>query len=323
MSSPSGSFSIEVDRLTRRFGRFIAVNEVSFSVERGTIFGLLGANGAGKSTLIRMLCGLLRPTAGNASVAGIDVGKNPEEVKKRLGYMTQRFSLYEDLTVRENIEFFGGIYGLHPEGIEKRKAWVLEMAGLKGRENSLTRELAGGWKQRLALGCAVLHEPEVLFLDEPTGGTDPISRRDFWELINRFAERGTTVLATTHYIDEAEYCNRIVLMHEGRIIAEGSPGDLKKQIIPTPIYEVECSDIVEALNVLKAEAWVEQTSVFGALLHVGVPEKENADQAIRRTLGGRNIDVQRISFITPSLEDVFIRLIEREEAGEKRDTAHH
>ncbi len=221
--------AIETDRLTRRFGAFTAVDGVSFAVPPGTIFGLLGANGAGKSTTIRMLCGLLRSSAGTARVAGFDINRRPEEVKRSIGYMSQRFSLYLDLTVRENIRFFGGIYGLSLERLDERLAWVAGMAGLTGREDSLTGSLSGGWRQRLALGCAVLHDPPILFLDEPTAGVDPLSRRDFWELINRLAADGTTVLVTTHYLDEAEYCNRLVLMHAGRVVAEGSPAQLKEE----------------------------------------------------------------------------------------------
>jgi ABC-2 type transport system ATP-binding protein len=220
-------YSIEVSGLSKKFGDFVAVDNVSFKVAKGEIFGFLGANGAGKSTTIRMLCGLLNPTSGGATVGGFPVASRPEKVKERIGYMSQKFSLYEDLTVRENIRFFGGIYGLSRSRLSKRLPWVLEMAGLKGRGNTLTRELAGGWKQRLALGCALLHEPEIVFLDEPTGGVDPASRRRFWDLIYDLSVRGVTVFVTTHYLDEAEYCHRIMLMHAGKIIAGGSPRELR------------------------------------------------------------------------------------------------
>jgi ABC-2 type transport system ATP-binding protein len=223
------AMAVEARRLSRKFGGFTAVDSISFAVPRGSILGLLGANGAGKSTTIRMLCGLLRSSSGTASVAGYDINTQPELVKRNIGYMSQRFSLYLDLTVRENIRFFAGIYGLDRELAESRLAWVLELAGLAGREDRLTGELAGGWRQRLALGCAILHRPPIVFLDEPTAGVDPLSRRDFWELINRLAEGGTTVLVTTHYLDEAEYANRLLLIHAGRIVAEGSPGELKRQ----------------------------------------------------------------------------------------------
>ena len=215
--------------LTRKFGGFTAVDAISFTVERGTILGLLGANGAGKSTTIRMLCGLLRSSGGTALVAGYDINTQPELVKRNIGYMSQRFSLYLDLTVRENIRFFAGVYGLPRDLAEERLGWVLDMAGLAGHEDQLTAELAGGWRQRLALGCAILHRPPIVFLDEPTAGVDPLSRRDFWELINGLAEAGTAVLVTTHYLDEAEYANRLLLIHSGRVIAEGSPGELKRR----------------------------------------------------------------------------------------------
>jgi ABC-2 type transport system ATP-binding protein len=222
------AMAVEARQLSRKFGGFTAVDSVSFAVPRGSILGLLGANGAGKSTTIRMLCGLLRSTSGTARVAGYDINTQPELVKQNIGYMSQRFSLYLDLTVRENIRFFAGIYGLDRELTESRLAWVLELAGLAGREDRLSGELAGGWRQRLALGCAILHRPPIVFLDEPTAGVDPLSRRDFWELINRLAEEGTTVLVTTHYLDEADYANRLLLIHAGRIVAEGSPGELKR-----------------------------------------------------------------------------------------------
>ena len=232
------SYSIEVSGLTKKFGDFVAVDSVSFRVGKGEIFGFLGANGAGKSTTIRMLCGLLSPTSGGAFVGGFSVGDQPEKVKERIGYMSQKFSLYEDLTVMENIRFFGGIYGLDRSRVRTRLPWILDMAGLRGRENSLTRELAGGWKQRLALGCALLHEPEIVFLDEPTGGVDPVSRRRFWDLIYDLSVSKVTVFVTTHYLDEAEYCHRIMLMHAGVIIAGGSPRELKDRHGLTTLEDV-------------------------------------------------------------------------------------
>ena len=231
-------YSIVVSGLTKKFGDFVAVNSVSFRVGKGEIFGFLGANGAGKSTTIRMLCGLLAPTSGEATVGGFPVGDQPEKVKERIGYMSQKFSLYEDLTVMENIRFFGGIYGLSRSRIRTRLPWILDMAGLRGREDTLTRELAGGWKQRLALGCALLHEPEIVFLDEPTGGVDPVSRRRFWDLIYDLSVKKVTVFVTTHYLDEAEYCHRIMLMDAGEIIAGGSPRELKDKYELTTLEDV-------------------------------------------------------------------------------------
>ena len=219
--------AIEVRHLTRRFGAFVAVDDVTFDVRQGEIFGFLGSNGAGKSTTIRMLCGLLRPTSGSATVGGVDVSRDPEGVKRRIGYMSQRFSLYEKLTVDQNIAFFGGIYGLSGERLAERRAFALDMAGLRGRESTLTRSLSAGWRQRLALGCAILHQPPIVFLDEPTGGVDPLSRRRFWRLIDDLARGGTTVLVTTHYLDEAENCHRIAIINAGRLAALGTTQELK------------------------------------------------------------------------------------------------
>jgi ABC-2 type transport system ATP-binding protein len=241
--------AIEVKDLTRKFGAFTAVDRVSFAVNEGEIFGFLGANGAGKSTTIRMLCGLLKPTSGTALVGGVDVANDPEAVKRRIGYMSQRFSLYEALTVDQNIRFFGGIYGLPRRLLEERRAFVLDMAGLTGRERALTRDLAGGWRQRLALGCAILHEPPIVFLDEPTSGVDPISRRRFWNLIGDLASKGATVLVTTHHLEEAEHCDRIAIIHAGRLAAIGTPSELKGRLDPSahehPSIEDVFIDIVE------------------------------------------------------------------------------
>jgi ABC-2 type transport system ATP-binding protein len=309
-------YSIEVKSLTKSFGAFTAVDRISFAVVRGAIFGFLGANGAGKSTTIRMLCGLLSPTSGTASVGGFDIGRQPERVKRVIGYMSQKFSLYEDLTVAENIRFFGGVYGLAKRAIDSRMPWVLEMAGLKGRERSLTRTLSVGWKQRLALGCAVLHEPEIVFLDEPTGGVDPASRRRFWELINELSERKVTVFVTTHYLDEAEYCNDIRLIHAGRIVAGGSPRELKDEVIRNPILEVASDRAVDALETLQKEPWVLETSIFGTSLHVSVADEEEGRRLIRERLAGAGIVPERIDRIVPSLEDVFIHKIE-EQSGSR------
>lgn len=307
--------SIEVKSLTKKFGGFTAVDAVSFEVGRGAIFGFLGANGAGKSTTIRMLCGLLDPTSGTATVGGFDVGREPERVKRVIGYMSQKFSLYEDLTVVENIRFFGGVYGLAKKSVDARLPWVLEMAGLKGRERSLTRTLSVGWKQRLALGCAVLHEPEIVFLDEPTGGVDPASRRRFWELINELSERKVTVFVTTHYLDEAEYCNDIRLIHAGRIVAGGSPRELKDKVIRNPILEVATDRAVDALEVLQKEPWVLETSIFGTSLHVSVADETEGRRLVRERLAREGIVPQRVDRIVPSLEDVFIHKIEEQAAG--------
>jgi ABC-2 type transport system ATP-binding protein len=315
-------YAVEVENLVKTFGSFTAVDHVSFRVEKGEIFGFLGPNGAGKSTTIRMLCGLLDPTSGAATVGGFDIRREPEKVKRTIGYMSQKFSLYQDLTVIENIRFFGGAYGLTRKAVEARLPWVLEMAGLKGRERSVTRTLSQGWKQRLALGCSVLHEPRIVFLDEPTGGVDPASRRRFWELINDLSERGMTVFVTTHYLDEAEYCNDIRLIHAGRIVAAGSPRELKTRYIRRPILEVTSDRIVEAMEILQKEPWVLETSIFGTSLHVSVADEEEGRRLVRERLGREGIAVLGVERIMPSLEDVFIQQIEgRAEAagaGEER-----
>jgi ABC-2 type transport system ATP-binding protein len=304
--------AIEVERLTKCFGKFCAVDHISFEVRQGEIYGFLGANGAGKSTTIRMLCGLLQSTEGTARVGGYDINREPEKVKETIGYMSQRFSLYEDLTVEENINFFGKVYGLTNGEVAKKKEWVLDIANLRGREKSITGTLSGGWKQRLALGCAVLHRPRIVFLDEPTSGVDPLMRRKFWELINDLSAEGVTVLVTTHYMEEAEYCNDIILINAGKIIAAGSPKELKRDHIRTPILEVQCSNAVDAMSRIEKEPWAIETSVFGTNLHVSVREEQQARTEIRRLLKENGIGVHRVETIVPSLEDVFIYLLDQE-----------
>lgn len=309
--------AIEVKDLTKRFGSFTAVDKVNFNVRKGEIFGFLGANGAGKSTTIRMLCGLLEPTSGTASVGGYDINTQTELLKFNIGYMSQKFSLYEDLTVKENISFFGGIYGLNDAKILDRMGWVIDMAGLQGREDSLTKTLSAGWKQRLALGCAILHQPQIVFLDEPTGGVDPISRRNFWDLINYLSGQGVTILVTTHYLDEAEYCNNIILINNGRLIADGSPRNLKEKHLTYPILEVDCSNVIGAMEVLQGQPWVLKLSVFGTYLHVGVADTGEGSKLIVSLLEKNTISVRHIEQITPSLEDVFLHLLEKDDAGTK------
>jgi len=307
--------AVTVRELTRRFGAFLAVDRVSFDVEDGEIFGFLGSNGAGKSTTIRMLCGLLKPSSGSATVGGIDVGRDPEGVKRRIGYMSQRFSLYELLTVEENITFFGGLYGLENSRIAARRDFVLEMAGLKGREKTLTRDLAGGWRQRLALGCAILHEPSILFLDEPTGGVDPVSRRQFWQLIDRLSAHGVTVFVTTHYLDEAEHCHRLALMHAGRIAAMGSVAELKQVFRERAVVEVRTGSPMAALRALDDLPSVEKTSPFGTALHVWLKPGIRDTEPLRRRLGDLGLAAESFEFVQPSLEDVFMDVVAREEAA--------
>ena len=311
--------AIEVKHLTRRFGRFLAVDDVSFDVARGAIFGFLGSNGAGKSTTFRMLCGLLRPTSGTALVDGVDVAADPEAVKQRIGYMSQRFSLYELLTVDQNIQFFGGVYGLRPPQLAARRAFVLEMAGLKGREHQLARDLAGGWRQRLALGCAILHEPAILFLDEPTGGVDPLSRRQFWRLIDTLAASGVTVLVTTHYLDEAERCHRVALIHAGRLAAIGTTSEVKRIFGGRPIVEVRSDRSVDAMRALDAMPDVEKTSLFGTAVHAVLRDGGAGAQAIAQRLRSLGIAVESADEVAPSLEDVFLDVVEK--AERERGTA--
>lgn len=304
--------AIEVESLTKRFGTFTAVDNVDFAVRKSEIFGFLGANGAGKTTVIKMLCGLLTPTSGRAHVAGYDIRTQPEHVKKNIGYMSQKFSLYNDLAVIENLNFYGGIYGIKNTVLKERIAWAIEMAGLRDQTTALTGSLPVGWKQRLALGCALLHRPHIVFLDEPTGGVDPISRRRFWELIHSLTDEGITVFVTTHYLDEAEYCNTILLIHNGKIVAGGSPNQLKTDYIHYPVFEVACTEIIEALSILQRENWVIESSVFGTLLHVSVEDAEACQPLIERVLQEKGIEVHRIDQIVPSLEDVFIHLVDKE-----------
>ncbi len=303
--------AIDVRGLTRRFGDFVAVDDLSFVVKPGEIFGFLGANGAGKSTTIRMLCGLLRPTGGTALVGGIDVAKDPEGVKRRIGYMSQKFSLYELLTVDQNIEFWGGIYGLSGARLETRRQFVLEMAGLNGREATLTRDLPGGWRQRLALGCAILHEPSIVFLDEPTGGVDPLSRRQFWDLIDRMSAAGTTVLVTTHYLDEAEHCHRIAIIQAGKLAALGTTTELKHVFSDRPIIEVQAVQPVAAMEALDRLPDVEKTSMFGTSVHAVLRSAQEPEEIIRRALAAAGLEARSVTRVMPSLEDVFLDVVER------------
>ncbi len=305
--------AIEVEQLTKRFGDFTAVDQISFDVRQGEIFGFLGANGAGKSTTIRMLCALLSSTSGTARVGGYDINTHPEKVKESIGYMSQKFSLYEDLRVEENINFFGRVYGLSNHELQQRKEWVLEMAHLRGKDRVITGTLPIGWKQRLALGCAVLHRPRIVFLDEPTSGVDPLMRRRFWELINDFSAEGMTVIVTTHFLEEAEYCNDIVLINAGKIIAGGSPHELKHNYIKNPILGVRCTNVIEAMALIEKQPWALETSVFATHLHVSVDNERQAKEQIRSILSSQGIGITAIEKIIPSLEDVFIYLLNQEE----------
>jgi ABC-2 type transport system ATP-binding protein len=305
--------SVEIQDLVKAFGAFVAVDHVSLAVEKGEIFGFLGPNGAGKSTTIRMLCGLLTPTSGRASVNGFDVARQPEEIRRTIGYMSQKFSLYDDLTVEENIDFFTGIYGVPREKRAERKAYVLGMADLTGRRDALTRTLSGGWKQRLALGCAILHDPPVLFLDEPTSGVDPLARAAFWDLIRNLSASGHTIFVSTHYMDEAEYCHRLALMYRGKVIALGTPVELKAGLTAHSLLNLDSSDPLETMRALEGLAGVNDVAVFGGGLHVTVDDVDATSTRMRQRLAEHNIEVRKLEQIQPSMEDVFVALIEAEE----------
>jgi len=301
--------SIYAEGLTKKFGDFTAVNNISLEVKSGEIFGFLGANGSGKSTTIRMLIGIMKPTSGYAVVGGHNIIENPEMVKMSIGYMSQRFSLYEDLTVKENLDFFGGIYGLDEKVLKQRVQWALGVADLNGKENIRAFELPGGWKQKLALSCALLHKPKIVFLDEPTSGVDPISRRNFWNLIQSITDEGVTAFVTTHYLEEAEYCNNLAFIHNGSIVIQGTPPDLKKNVIKQKVFEIEGKDPNKLIDCLKQEEFVDDISIFGLKVHI-IPRSEDIDKNfIAGYLKNKYIEYTKIDEIVPSLEDVFIELI--------------
>jgi len=301
--------AVVVDHLVKHFGDFTAVNDISFSVPKGEIFGFLGPNGAGKSTTIRMLCGILLPTAGTGMVNGFDILTQSERIKEHIGYMSQKFSLYEDLTVEENIEFYGDIYGVSTQRLKERKEWILKMANLKGREKSITEKLSVGWKQRLALGCALVHEPEILFLDEPTSGVDPVSRRSFWDLIFDVAGKGVTVFVTTHYMDEAEHCDRIGLIYRGQLIALGKPQQLKENFTSGLLVELHVQPVMQAMDFLETLPYVADVAIFGTALHLVITDESQLEQ-IKADMQKAELNVSDLSKVTPSLEDVFVSLIE-------------
>jgi ABC-2 type transport system ATP-binding protein len=292
----------------KRFGDFLAVDHISLQTQKGEIFGFLGPNGAGKSTTIRMLCGLLKPTSGKALVAGYDVARKPEAVRQNIGYMSQKFSLYNDLKVIENLRLFAGLYSVPSQILKERVEWSLEMANLKGQENLITGTLPGGWKQRLALGCAVLHEPPIIFLDEPTSGVDPISRRQFWEFIHHKANQGVTVFVTTHYMEEAEYCNRLALIFRGKVVALGTPSELKQKHMRGELLLVECEPLGPAVEALEQVPGIMDAAVFGNALHLVVPKAAAAIAEVKRYLQAKGVTVSHVEQIQPSLEDVFVSL---------------
>jgi ABC-2 type transport system ATP-binding protein len=305
-------YSVEVKGLVKKFGTFTAVDHLTFNARAGEVFGFLGPNGSGKSTTIRILCGLLQPTAGAARVAGFDVRSGTEAIRQRIGYMSQKFSLYNDLTVEQNLRFFAGLYLVTGARLNERLAWALKMAGLQRRASSLTATLPAGLKQRLALACAIMHQPPIVFLDEPTSGVDPLSRREFWELIQQMSAQGVTVFVTTHYMDEAEYCNRLALIYRGRLVALGTPTELKAAAIKGHLLLLECSDLGRGLERVRCIPSVAEAAVFGNALHLVVADETLALDKLRREIEETGVQVHRLAAIRPSLEDAFVALTSSE-----------
>lgn len=305
------SLAIKAVNLTKKFGNFTAVDSISFEIEEGKVIGFIGANGAGKSTTIKMLCGLTKPTSGEALVAGFDVANHPEEVRQNIGYMSQKFSLYGDLTVRENIEFYGGIYGLGNNQLKERFEWVVEVADLNGRENLLTRDLPLGWRQRLALGCAVLHRPKILFLDEPTSGVDPVVRDRFWRLIGQLSEDGATIIVTTHHLEEAEFCENIIMMHLGKIVVSGSPERIRKRYADLPLFEIETPDPSRVFNLVESQPWVSEAAIMGGNVHVYAETNEPV-ALLEQLLRENRIETFSISKALPTLEDIFVKVTQND-----------
>jgi ABC-2 type transport system ATP-binding protein len=304
------NIAVSVDKLEKKFGDFTAVNKIDFGVKRGEIFGFLGPNGAGKSTTIRMLCGILMPTSGSGSVGGYDITKQQELIKQNIGYMSQKFSLYEDLTVEENIDFYGGIYTLPPKKKKERKEWIIKMADLASFRSRMTRTLSGGWKQRLALGCAIIHEPRIIFLDEPTSGVDPIARQNFWNLIKEMARSGVTVFVTTHYMDEAENCDRMSLIYKGSIIAMGTAEELKTKFMKNDVLKIDLAGGEDWIEKLSALPEVKETALFGVSIHAVVAHAPEAMGQIEGLFKTEGVTAYKVEKIRPSLEDVFVSLIE-------------
>jgi len=302
----ANNHAVETIDLSKKFGDFTAVDQVNFTVDPGEIFGFLGPNGAGKTTTMRMLMGLLKPTSGSATILGLDIVSQKAEVHQRIGYMSQRFSLYNDLTVVENLNFFGGTYGVRGRNMEERRQEILEMAGLQGREKELTKNLSGGWRQRLALGCAILHQPELLFLDEPTAGVDPISRRDFWDLLYALSNQGRTIFVTTHYMDEAEHCHRMAFIQHGRLAALGSPEEIKAEKMKGQVLEIDCTAPDQAMGILRAAGLFLEVSLYGALIHAVAEDVASTKPQVEKLLNEKSIEVHAMQLIAPSLEDAFI-----------------
>jgi ABC-2 type transport system ATP-binding protein len=307
----NGHLAVDAHGLTKRFGEFTAVDDISFQVQQGAIFGLLGPNGAGKTTTIRMTLGLLRPSSGTVDVLGVSVADAPATIRPRIGYMAQRFSLYDDLTVVQNLRFYGRAYGLGQVELSARIQDALESAGLEGREHIHTKDLSGGWRQRLALGAAILHQPELVFLDEPTAGVDPISRRAFWSLLNRLSANGITIFVTTHYMDEAEHCHHLAFMERGKLIAQGSPAEIKREAMHGLVIEIDCGHPNAAIGLLRQTEEFEEVSLFGAQIHIVAIDASSHIPRIKRLLAENAIEVWGLEVVEPSLDDVFTSIVRR------------
>lgn len=303
--------AIEIEHLTKKFGKFTAVNDISFNVKKGEVFGFLGPNGSGKTTVIRMLMGLTSPSLGKGNVLGYDISKKNNKIKEKIGYMSQKFSLYEDLTVEENLDFYGRVYGLSNRKLAEKKKEILKMADLEGREKTITSNLSGGWKQRLALGCAIIHDPEILFLDEPTGGVDPIARRNFWDLIYQLSESGVTILVTTHYMDEAEHCNTIGFIYYGNLLTLDTPNNMKKNSIDGDIVEIKVDDTLKTIEILKKKDQIKEASVYGNGIHALVEPNLSLPE-LEKYLKINKAECSSIKKVNPSLEDVFVFLVNKE-----------
>ena len=313
----TSDIAVSVKKLEKRFGQFTAVNKIDFDVKRGEIFGFLGPNGAGKSTTIRMLCGIITPTSGTGTVGGFDINREQEKIKENIGYMSQKFSLYDDLTVEENINFYGGIYKLSKKDLARRKEEIIELAGIESFRHRLTKTLSGGWKQRLALGCAIIHEPKIIFLDEPTSGVDPITRNNFWAIIKGMAAKGITVFVTTHYMDEAENCGRMTLIYKGNIIAMGTPKEMKTDFMKNDVLEIVVPDSEVWMEKIEKVDIVKEAALFGNSIHAVVPDAKEAVPVIEKLIAKEGVKDFSVRRIEPTLEDVFVALIENydEEKG--------
>lgn len=314
----ANNIAVSVSQLEKRFGQFTAVNRIDFEVKQGEIFGFLGPNGAGKSTTIRMLCGIIPPTYGSGQVGGYDIIKEQNKIKEHIGYMSQKFSLYNDLTIEENINFYSGIYKIPRKDKQERFRETLRLADLEGMETRLTSTLAGGWKQRLALGCALLHRPKIIFLDEPTSGVDPITRANFWSIIKQLTAEGVTVFITTHYMDEAENCNRMVLIYRGTIIAQGSPQEMKVKCMKNEVLEIEIVNSQDWLEKIAKIEGVKEAALFGATIHAVVYDSVKASSLINEFLRREGVGEFKVNKILPSLEDVFVSSIENYDKGEHK-----